>query len=368
MKEGIVINNQKQQSGDNSTQIIAQNITIGIDEKRAREIYDEKYEIAKSQFTQEAIEIANSRVQEFENQLVGKMKKIEGALASFADPSTQMLIIEAQKSAAQSERKSDYELLSELLLQKHLNKNNRETVSGISRAVKIVHEMSSEALLALTVIHVMDTLIPTTGDIKQGIDVLEQIFSKIIESPLPLGSEWIEHAELLGAIRVMPYQAGLPPLAEIFKKKFEGYVCIGVKIKSEKYDQALKLLDSESIPHDIFIENTINPGFARLNIASKKSIDGLCLHRRDYGGYKMVPLSEPQRTALNNIFSLYDVDPNTMEACANNFSDEWNKRTALEGIKNWWPSISVSIKLTKVGVVLAHANTQRCDSGVPDLH
>lgn len=367
MKEGIVINNQKQQSGDNSTQIIAQNITIGIDEKRAREIYDEKYEIAKSQFTQEAIEIAKSRVQELENQFIGKMKKIEGALASFADPSTQMLIIEAQKSAAQSERKSDYELLSELLLQKHLNKNNRETVSGINRAVKIVHEMSSEALLALTVIHVMETIMPLTGDIKQGIDVFEQMFSKIIESPLPLGSEWVEHAELLGAIRVIPYQAGLSPLAEVFKKKFEGYVCIGIKINSEKYDQALKLLDSEILPHDFLIENTINLGFARLNIPNKEQIGRLSLVHRDYGGDRLVPLSEPQRTALNNIFSLYDTDPNTMEACVNKFSDEWNKRTTLERIKNWWPSISVSIKFTKVGKVLAHANSQRCESAIPDL-
>lgn len=362
-----MINNQKQQSGDNSTQIIAQNITIGIDEKRAREIYDEKYEIAKSQFTQEAIEIANSRVQEFENQLVGKMKRIEGALASFADPSTQMLIIEAQKSAAQSERKSDYELLSELLVQKHLNKNNRETVSGINRAVKIVHEMSSEALLALTVLHVMQTIIPNVGDIRQGIDALERIFSKIIESPLPLGSEWIEHAELLEAVRVIPYQAGLRPLVEVFKKQYEGYVCTGIKIKSEKYDQALKLLDSERIPHEILIENTINPGFARLNIANQESISRLYVSHRDYGGEKMVPLSKPQHAALNHVFSLYDKDPGTMEVCAKNFSDEWNKRTTLETIKKWWPSISVSIMFTKVGVVLAHANTQRCETGVPDL-
>lgn len=43
-----------QKAGDNAQQFQIQNLTIGIDEKRAREIYDEKYSIAKKDFTEEA--------------------------------------------------------------------------------------------------------------------------------------------------------------------------------------------------------------------------------------------------------------------------------------------------------------------------
>lgn len=39
-----------QKAGDNAQQFQIQNLTIGIDEKRAREIYDEKYSIAKKRF------------------------------------------------------------------------------------------------------------------------------------------------------------------------------------------------------------------------------------------------------------------------------------------------------------------------------
>ena len=49
-----------QKAGDNSQQIQIQNLTIGIDEKRAREIYDEKYNIAKNSFTEEAIKILST--------------------------------------------------------------------------------------------------------------------------------------------------------------------------------------------------------------------------------------------------------------------------------------------------------------------
>lgn len=48
-----------QKAGDNAQQFQIQNLTIGIDEKRAREIYDEKYSIAKKDFTEEALRIAN---------------------------------------------------------------------------------------------------------------------------------------------------------------------------------------------------------------------------------------------------------------------------------------------------------------------
>ena len=58
-----------QKAGDNSQQYQIQQVTInqGIDEKRAREIYDEKYSIAKQDFTEEALRIANERVKELED-------------------------------------------------------------------------------------------------------------------------------------------------------------------------------------------------------------------------------------------------------------------------------------------------------------
>ena len=76
-----------QKAGDNAQQFQIQNLTIGIDEKRAREIYDEKYSIAKKDFTEEALRIANERVRELENRLIPKMEAVNDGLKAFADPS-----------------------------------------------------------------------------------------------------------------------------------------------------------------------------------------------------------------------------------------------------------------------------------------
>lgn len=45
-----------------------------------------------------------------------KIVQIDGALEKFAEPSFQFLLTEAHKTAASTERKADYELLSELLV------------------------------------------------------------------------------------------------------------------------------------------------------------------------------------------------------------------------------------------------------------
>ena len=70
-----MIDKQIQEAGDNSKQLQAKNMIVnfGIDEKRAREIYQEMNEQVRSDYTKEALTTANSRITEFENRLLPKM-------------------------------------------------------------------------------------------------------------------------------------------------------------------------------------------------------------------------------------------------------------------------------------------------------
>ncbi len=82
---------QSQKAGDNSNQFQIAHLTIGIDEKRAREIFDEKLNLAIKDFSDEATRTATNRINNFENLLIEKMTKVEDALTAFADPSFQVL-------------------------------------------------------------------------------------------------------------------------------------------------------------------------------------------------------------------------------------------------------------------------------------
>lgn len=85
---------QTQKAGDNSQQFQANTIIInqGIDEKRAREICTETFEIAKRDFTQEAMACAIERVKKLEDRLMTRMLPIEGAINSFSNPAFQVLL------------------------------------------------------------------------------------------------------------------------------------------------------------------------------------------------------------------------------------------------------------------------------------
>ena len=193
-----------QKAGNNAQQFQIQNLTIGIDEKRAREIYDEKYAIAKRDFTEEALRIANERVKEFENRLIPKIEAVNNGLNAFADPSFQLLLIDAQKAAVATERVVDYDLLSELLVHRIENGNDRHVRTGIHRAVEIVEDISDEALLGLTVIHSINSFIPVSPECIKALDVLDDLFDRIMYAKLPKGAEWIEDLEILDAIRINP--------------------------------------------------------------------------------------------------------------------------------------------------------------------
>ena len=148
------LSSQVQKSGDNSQLVQAETIIIqnGVDEKRVREIFDEKTLTVIKEFSQEANELIRERVKKFGEDFIPKLIK-ENLVDSLKDPSIQILLLDAQKSAASTERQSDYSLLSELLIHRMKKGKDRYVRSGVSGAIKIVDEVSDEALLGLTVLY-----------------------------------------------------------------------------------------------------------------------------------------------------------------------------------------------------------------------
>ena len=63
----------KQKAGDNSLQVQAETVVVGIDEKRVREIVDEKLQISLQDFSNEANQTAMQRNGEFGKRLINRM-------------------------------------------------------------------------------------------------------------------------------------------------------------------------------------------------------------------------------------------------------------------------------------------------------
>lgn len=370
--EIIMTNKQNQKAGDNSQQLQADQmiVHIGIDEKRAREIYQEMNLQLRKDYTQEALSIANSRVTEFENRLLPKMEAVDGALEAFADPSFQLLLVEAQKTAASTERPADYDLLSELLIHRFQKGENRITRAGISRAVEIVDEISDEALLGLTVFHSVSNFFPASGDIHQGLDVLNDLFGKIFYNQLPKGTEWLDHLDILDAVRVSSF-GNLKKIEQYYPEMLLGYIEVGIEKETENFKKANEILTNARLPLNILVDHALNSNFSRVNLSNKNQVDSLTLQQQITisGQTIIVPLAltDDQKKAINSIYDLYKQDGTIKQQNIKTFMDEWDKRPNLKILKLWWDNIGTSIQLTSVGKVLAHSNAQRCDKNLPPL-
>ena len=360
-------NKQVQKAGDNAQQLQANNVifNVGIDEKRAREICQEMILQLKNKYTEEALKVAESRVSEFENKLLSKMKAIDGALEVFADPSFQLLLVEAQKTAASTERPADYDLLSELLVHRFQNGTDRNIRAGITRAVEIVDEISDEALLGLTVFHAVICIEPVTGVIQEGLDILNDLFGKLIYATLPNGNKWLDHLDILSTIRITNF-VRLPKMEDHYSKQFAGYMDVGIKKYSQEFYRAIELLNSNNLPN-ILIEHELNTDYVRLCVLNKNDVDPTKSTHLSSNN-TVISLTDIQKNVIRSIYDLYKQDAAIRQENVNKFMEEWNKRANLKILREWWNNINISIELTSVGKVLAHANAQRCDKRLPPLN
>ena len=362
-----MINTQNQKAGDNSQQFQATQmiVNVGIDEKRAREIYQEMNLQLRKDYSDEAIDIAISRVSEFEGKLMSKMEEVEGALDIFADPSFQLLLVEAQKTAAATERPADYDLLSELLIHRFKAGENRITRAGINRAVGIVDEISDDALLGITIYHTVTSILPATNDVHQGLNILENLFSKIFYCDLPTGNEWLDHLEILNTIRINNFMA-LNKLETIYSHTLSEYMDSGISKTSANFDEAQKIIQENNIPSNILVEHALNSDFVRVAVP-KKDINTLSIIHNNGIISQNIPFSVDQKNAVEKLYQLYDQDPETKQKNCSTFMNEWDKRPNLKKLRDWWDNMDVNFTLTSVGSVLAHSNLQRCESKVPNL-
>lgn len=363
---------QAQKAGDNSQLMQAGTINIynGIDEKRAREICAETYAVARRDFTAEAYACANERVQQLEDSLLPKMQQIEGALSAFADPSFQLLLASAQRTAAATERDTDYDMLSELLVCRITKGQVRKNRAGISRAVEIIDKIDDDALCALTVVHAVNKVMPLSGSCKSGLKVLADLFEKLIYMELPLGTDWIDHLDILDTVRIN-FANSFKKIADYYPARLSGYSAAGIRIDSENHKNALSILSEAGLYSSFLVPNELLDGYVKLPIARKEEIKNLTITQNFVVNGNLIHqenrVNEKEIEALEAVWNLYNTDAEVKKVAVSAFMDEWDSYPSLKKLHIWWNSLPFAFDITHVGTVLAHTNARRCDKTMPEL-
>ena len=359
------VNKQSQQAGEGSQLVQAGTIVInqGVSEERVRTVFNEMVPRALEEYTKEAYAKANERITNWENSVLPRVNEVKGMLEAFADPAFQQVLRKAQQSAAATDEKADYDLLTELLVC-HVEKgDSRKNYVGINKAVEIVGQIDNDALCGLTVAHVLERFAPITGDVTHGLEVLEEVYRKLVYQDLPKGEDWLDHLDTLGAIR-MSSVGGFNKFVDYYPKVLNGYACIGIKKESKEYHKASELLQKISLNAETCLKpNEFLDGFVRIDIRSFDQIETLWVIHQGIGK----PITSKEKQVFEAVWKLYETDANKQKQVNEAFVKKWDSYPVLKEIHGWWDEIPTSFSITKVGEILAHTNAKRCDSTIPDM-
>ena len=346
------------------------NIT-GITEERCRAIFDEKWLIAARDLSFESVDKAEERTKEFRNDLLVRMSKIEKGFEAFGDPAFQFLLIDAQKAAATTDRKNDYQVLAELLARRTKVGSDRKSQIHIKKAVEMLPFITDDALLGLTVTFVLLKIVPVSGVIEQGLQVLNETLRKVIgDGVLPKGSQWIESLEACGLVKIaLGSFMSLNKSSEIFGHNLEGYRLPGLKKDGENHEKALELLQSVGLPPSILAEHELDKDYVRLNVVEEENIEKLIMEKHLAQGVTLkINFTEEQQKVLHQIYTLYETDQPTKDRFDKLFDEELMKYTYLKMVRVWWDQINTVFKVTMTGVVLGNANANKYDEKVPMIY
>lgn len=345
------VNNQKQMAGDNSSQIIANNITIvnGISEERVRAIMVEIFQERNSQLILEARQSASERVNELADKVIPKMIEYDEKLEFLKEPSVQRAILTAQKSASCTDNKEDLDILSDLLMDRIKNRNDRKTRFNYDKAMEVVDQIPEESLTLLSMMTLLSMGMSKPQWLTLSIffnDFESKVKQLIGETPLTNDASWIEPLDSLSLIRSFPKGInGFIPFVELLSLLFPSIFAKGIQINSQRYDEIkIRLEELNMIPGSVLIPHPFIDGHAvaihpMVMISNKQSSKLI----------KKADLTEEQFKYFSSIEDEINKPTPHDEEVKAKIMEFIIRYPTLRAVSEWWNSIPYGFEITSIG-------------------
>lgn len=344
---------QGQRAGAGASQVqVAGDLVLiqGVNEERAFEIAREAAKGVIAEYSEESYAVAEERIGKFDVAMIRNLSQAD-LLGALGDPAVQVTMRKAQIGAASTEREGDYEILAGLIEDRVKRSGDRPVRASINRAVEVVDQIDGLALAGLTLMQAAQQISPMAGAIGAGLDDMERLLEQLMDDvALPEGIEWVEHLDVLGAVRLDGIQT-FRTFDEYWPTKTPGYVSAGVPYDSEEIPPALRrLMDRQVIMQPD--EHELKPNYLRLRFPSVEALDQALV---------AAGKSEEDRLTVidvaRNTFMLDTADPNLFAA----YMEKARARPCHLRLAEWWGGLSQHFAITTVGRVLARANAKRLD-------
>ena len=183
---------------------------------------------------------------------------------------------------------------------------------------------------------------------------------------LPDDELWMEHLDLLSAIRIS--EQGIhhfKKMEEYIPERLKVYLEAGIKEDSEEFNQLEVKFRQVALSTNCYISHPLKPGYLFLNVP--RDINLVSVKKQSGASIIHVPLNDEQRLVIQEAFRLSCADGYHDEVVLDAFWREWNKYEYLKTVFNWWNRIPRAFVFTPVGVALANAYIHGKDPSVPCL-
>jgi hypothetical protein len=197
--------------------------------------------------------------------------------------------------------------------------------------------------------HAAASYLPTSDVMDPGLNLLDSLFAQFSVSELPSESHWIEHLDVLGALRMVPF-GGVRSYEEALGGSLDGWLAPGLEMGSEAMTQAATEFASLGVAVPL-VEHELKPGFARVGYCSTQQ---MALRVKGWDA----DLSAQVTALARSKWGLGSADASLFPS----FAAKIDERPHLQEVRAWWNSITTPITITPVGRLLARANADRLDT------
>lgn len=342
--------NQKQEGGDNSTNLQGQTVNIyhGISYSDAKEIALDVFRTNFIQLKQEAADVAKKRAEEITDNFLEKLNgRNPEAIKHFDEPAMQDALFTTQKEYAKSGDKELGDLLVDILVDRAGTQKRNMLQITLDEALKVAPKLTIEQLDSLTV----NFLLARTRrlDVRTLDDLKKYIDKHIIPFAENLTEEHsdLNHIEYLGCghIRAGNYGTLESKWQQVYKAFFQkGFT-------KEEFEQEMNLPIDKY--RELIMDCMHDPKKLQLN-----AFDNDVLKDQ----IEKLQLTDGEAVKLKTVFDKWTKSPEEIKGYL------LDKNPDLDKIFRVWDNSSIKhLELTSVGIAVAHANYRRRTGETMDL-
>lgn len=334
--------NLRQEGGNESTNLQAQNITInqGISYKDAKEIAIDVYKSNYLQLSQDAATLAAERATKITENFLDRLRsENEQYLQSMREPSMQMALYNAQKAYATTGDDDLEEVLVNILVERAAqDKRNLKQIT-LDESLVVAPKLTLEQMDALT----LNFLLSKTNNTQLiNIETLTNYLQKEIApftATLQMESSAFEHLQYAGCGSIME-TSYIFPIEYLFRSQYKGLFSNGGSA-----DEYKDLLQDSNLSLHLVTRCLRHSNLFQIKAVNDRTIDLICKDKNlpDEINLKAKQLLE------SHTMSQQEVKEEILRLCPE-----------IDRLFQAWEKTNISkFNLTTVGIAIARANHKR---------